>query len=161
MVRHEPGWEASYLELAALSSAAFWARCHTKATLRAWCLWPDTIDSAELLVSELITNSIQAAGCELEPKTYSDLAGVERVSLTLRLLPGRIVIEVFDRNPEPPVPGDADADAESGRGLMIVRALSKEWGHFFPPSGGKTVFAVLDVPPSFPGQQEASDAPLS
>ncbi len=156
MVRREPGAEVSYLELAALSSAPFWARCHTKATLRAWHLWQETIETAELLVSELITNSIQASGSVLEPKNYADLAGIDRVSLTLRLLPGRIVIEVIDSNPNPPLLADADADAENGRGLLLVQALSKEWGHFFRRTGGKTVFAVLDVPlslPSPPGRQ--------
>jgi len=24
-----------------------------------------------------------------------------------------------------------------------MQAVSKEWGHFFPPAGGKTVYAVL------------------
>lgn len=146
------GVEASYLELAALASAPFWARCHTRATLTAWCIWPDTIHTAELLVSELVTNSIRAAGLDTKPRTYQELAAVGRVSLRLRLQPGTIVIEVGDGNSDPPVPDDADAQSECGRGLMIVQALSKEWGHIFPPSGGKTVFAVLDVPQCFPGE---------
>jgi hypothetical protein len=68
---------------------------------------------------------------------------VERISLTLRHLPGRIVVEVSDNNPSPPVVADAGTDAEDGRGLMLVQALSKEWGHFFPPAGGKTVYCVI------------------
>lgn len=150
----ELGVEASCLELAALSSAPFWARCHTRATLSAWCIWPDTIHTAELLVSELVTNSIRAAGLDTKPGTYQELASIDRVSLRLRLQPGRIVIEVTDGNSDPPVPDDADAQSECGRGLMIVQALSKEWGHFLPPSGGKTVFAVLDMPQSFQGEAD-------
>ncbi len=40
---------------------------------------------------------------------------------------------------------DAETDAESGRGLMLVQALSKEWSYFFPPSGGKTVYCVISA----------------
>jgi hypothetical protein len=38
---------------------------------------------------------------------------------------------------------DASTDDESGRGLMLVQALSKEWGYFFSPSGGKVTYCVL------------------
>lgn len=68
-----------------------------------------------------------------------------QIALTLRRLPGRVVIEVYDNDPNPPVLTDGEADAESGRGLLLVQALSKEWGHFFPPSGGKTVYCVLNT----------------
>jgi anti-sigma regulatory factor (Ser/Thr protein kinase) len=142
----EPEGEIAYLELAALPSAPFWARRQTRATLSAWQMWPETIEAAELLVSELVTNSISASGSVTEPRTYRDLDGIERVSLTLRLLPGRVVIEVFDHDPNPPVLASAGLDVESGRGLMLVAACSKEWGHFFLPTGGKVVFAVLGIP---------------
>jgi len=146
MVRRERGEEVSYLELAALASSPFWARRQIKNVLSAWQLWPDTINVAELLVSELVTNAVKSSGYVAEPRTYSDLERIERVSLTLRLLPGRVVIEVSDNNQDPPVLGDADPDSENGRGLMLVQALSKEWGYFLPPSGGKTVFSVLGIP---------------
>jgi anti-sigma regulatory factor (Ser/Thr protein kinase) len=146
LVRRERSEEISYLELAALASAPFWARQQIKNVLSAWQLWPETIDVAELMVSELVTNAIKSSGRVAEPRSYMDLEHVERVSLTLRLLPGRVVIEVFDNSEDPPVLGDADTDSESGRGLMLVQALSKEWGYFMPPSGGKTVFSVLGVP---------------
>jgi hypothetical protein len=68
-----------------------------------------------------------------------------RISLTLRHLPGKVVIEVFDHDPNPPILVDADTDAEGGRGLLLVEALSKEWGHFFPPAGGKIVYAVVSA----------------
>jgi anti-sigma regulatory factor (Ser/Thr protein kinase) len=141
--RRAPGEAISYLELAALPTAPFWARCHTKAALHAWRQWPETIETAELLVSELVTNAINASGLLMGQLRYSDLMNVERISLTLRHLPGRIVVEVSDNNPNPPVVADAGTDAEDGRGLMLVQALSKEWGHFFPPAGGKRVYCVI------------------
>jgi len=145
-MRREPE-ETSYLELATLPSAPFWARCQTKASLKAWQVWPDLIEIAELLVSELVTNAIKTAGLPPAYPANSNLDGVERISLTLRLLPGRLVIEVFDNDPNPPLPTDASVDAESGRGLMLVQALSKEWGYYFPPAGGETVFCILGTPP--------------
>lgn len=41
MVRRERGEEVSYLELAALPSAPFWARRQIKNVLSAWQLWPN------------------------------------------------------------------------------------------------------------------------
>ena len=38
---------------------------------------------------------------------------------------------------------DAGAEADSGRGLMIVTALSTEWG-FSAADPGKVVWAVID-----------------
>jgi len=137
----------SYLELATLPSAPFWARCQTNASLKAWKLWAETIETAELLVSELVTNAIKMSGPTPEALAQHSLDGVERISVTLRLMPGWLVIEVFDNNQNPPILTDADSDAESGRGLMLVQALSKEWGHFFHPTGGKTVYCVLGTPP--------------
>jgi anti-sigma regulatory factor (Ser/Thr protein kinase) len=151
----------SCLELAALASAPFWARRYTTAVLHAWQLWPDTIQTAQHLVSELVTNAISASCVPSGPLTYSGLSAVERISLTLRLLPGRVVIEVFDNNPNPPVLADADAESESGRGLMIVEMLSKEWGYQYPPAGGKIVYCVIEATPipdpMRPGQADAGD----
>lgn len=145
-MRREPGEEVSYLELVTLPSAPFWARRHTRAALRAWQLWPETTETAELLVSELVTNAINAAACGPGQTARADIDYAERICLTLRLLPGRIIIEVFDNNPRPPVLADTGTDAENGRGLILIQALSKEWGHFFPPSGGKVVHCTIGLP---------------
>ena len=96
-----------------------------------------------MLVSELVTNAVKAASTDVEHLRYSALADVEHISLTLRHLAGRVTVEVFDTDPGPPLIADADAEDESGRGLMLVQALSKEWGYFFTPSGGKVVYCVL------------------
>jgi hypothetical protein len=103
-------------------------------------------------VSELLTNAIRASGPESGKLATSDPEGLERITLTLRLLPGRIVIEVFDHDPSAPVLAETCPDSESGRGLMIVDMLSKEWGHQYPPSGGKIVFCILGAPDSGPSR---------
>ena len=156
-MRGEPE-EISYLELATQPSAPFWARRQTIASLKAWQLWPETIEIAELLVSELVTNAVQVSGPSPGQLAASSLDGVERISLTLRLLPGRLVIEVFDNDHNrAPVLTNADEDAENGRGLLLVQALSREWGHYNLPSGGKKVYAVLGIP--YPSGQSDTAQP--
>jgi hypothetical protein len=39
----------------------------------------------------------------------------------MRLFPGRVVIEVFDTHPDPPVPRDVGPEDEAERGLVLVR----------------------------------------
>jgi anti-sigma regulatory factor (Ser/Thr protein kinase) len=140
-----PGQALSYLELAAQPTAPFWARCQAKTALRAWLLWPEIIETAELLVSELVTNAVTVSSPGSGQLNWVDQENGDRISLTLRYMPGRIEIEVFDTDPNPPVLSDADTDAESGRGLMLVQALSKEWGYFSPAAGGKVVYSVIGV----------------
>jgi anti-sigma regulatory factor (Ser/Thr protein kinase) len=133
----------AYIELAASPVTPSWARRHAQAVLGAWQLPPGTIETAVLLISELVTNAV-AATAALAPGAPA--ANVAPITQTLRLRPGRIVIEVTDPDPSPPVPERAGPDAESGRGLMIIDMLSKEWSYFCPPSsGGKTVYCVIAV----------------
>jgi len=144
----QSGRLVSYLELAAISSAPFWARRQTSAVLNAWQLPDEADETAQLIVSELVTNSVKAASPGPALLSSIGLDRICRIALTLRLLRCRVVIEVFDTHPDPPVPCDVGPDDEAGRGLVLVQALVKEWGHFFPPSGGKVVYAVIDVAPT-------------
>jgi hypothetical protein len=68
------------------------------------------------------------------------------ITQTLRRQPDRLVIEISDPDPNPPVLTDAGPDDESGCGLMLVQALAKEWSYYFTPSGGKTIYCVLPIP---------------
>jgi hypothetical protein len=66
----------------------------------------------------------------------------------LRLLSdaARVVIEVWDTNPLPPVVTQADPDDESGRGLMLVDALCEHWGWTVPDGWcGKAVWAEISA----------------
>jgi len=133
----------AYLELATLPSAPFWARRQAKAALNAWRMAPEVIETTQLVVSELVTNAVKTVNPQVAGLADTGIGAIEIVGLTLRFLPGRIVVEVFDNDLKPPVLADADADSEDGRGLLLVQALTKEWGYFFPPAGGKTVYAVI------------------
>ena len=136
------GEAAAYVELAALPMTPFWARRHAQAVLGAWQVPPETIETAVLLVSELVTNAI-AATTKAQTTRNLVAGSAGPIVQTLRRQPGRIVIEVSDSDASPPVLAEAGADAERGRGLMLVQALSKEWSYYLPPTGGKTVYCVI------------------
>ncbi len=140
-----PGVATAYVQLAAQPRTPYWARRHAHAVLSAWQLHPATIETAILLVSELVTNAVAAT---ITPAPGPPAASAVPITQTLRLQPGRIVIEVTDPDPSPPLPEHAGPDAETGRGLMLVDALSKEWSYYYPPSsGGKTVYCVIALEP--------------
>lgn len=137
---------AGMLALVALPTSPFWARRYTRSFL-ASCqgMSESTAETAELLVSELVTNAVRFSGDPARPLSYSERADAGLISLFLRHFRHGLLIEVYDTDDAPPVRSDADEDAENGRGLMLVDALSKEWSYFFPPSGGKVVYCILEI----------------
>ena len=98
-----------------------------------------------MLVSELVTNAVRFAGDPARTLRYSERANASLISLSLRHFRECLLIEVYDTDDNPPVLSARDDDAESGRGLMLVDALSKEWSYFFPPGGGKVVYCFLEI----------------
>jgi anti-sigma regulatory factor (Ser/Thr protein kinase) len=123
----------TFLELGALPGAVPCARLHTRHALGEWGLTVFS-ESIGLLVSELVTNAIQISN-----------VAEQDAPIRLWLVSDRaqVVIFVWDASPLPPLPGDVGEDAESGRGLLIVQAVSARWGWDFPPGmGGKVVWAV-------------------
>jgi hypothetical protein len=141
---HQPqpelaGWPLrAALPLGALPTAPGCGRAWTRQVLREWGL-DRLADNTELLVSELTTNALQAS------------APIADASIGLWLASDceRAVILVWDPSPQPPAPADPGQDAEDGRGLLLVQALSLQWGWYFPPSAspgghaGKVVWAIV------------------
>jgi anti-sigma regulatory factor (Ser/Thr protein kinase) len=106
----------------------------------------ETAETAELLVSELVTNAVRFVGNPTHTLRYSERANPSLISLSIRHFREGLLIEVYDTDINPPVRYHTDECAESGRGLMLVEALSKEWSYFFPPGGGKVVYCFLEIP---------------
>ncbi|MGH3199200.1 MAG: SpoIIE family protein phosphatase [Streptosporangiaceae bacterium] len=80
--------------------------------MKRWDL-EDLIPTTELLVSELVTNAV----------TYS------RGDVTLRLVNEKaLVCEVLDNSGALPRLRPANGEDENGRGLQVVRQLSRRWG---------------------------------
>jgi anti-sigma regulatory factor (Ser/Thr protein kinase) len=125
----------SYLELGSLPSAVPCARLHTRQLLWEWQLTVLS-DTAELLVSELVTNAVQI--------TQAD-ARTAPVRLWLLADRARLLMLVWDASPLPPVRVSPDGDTENGRGLLLVEALSTRWDHFGHHNGGKVVWALCDT----------------
>jgi anti-sigma regulatory factor (Ser/Thr protein kinase) len=109
---------SSGLVLGALPTAASCGRLHAKNVVWEWGLGYLS-DTIELLVSELLTNAVKAS---------SSPDGVGVVILRLLANRERLLIEVWDHNPDDPQPRQADAESESGRGFSVIEALSSRWG---------------------------------
>ncbi|MFF2650997.1 ATP-binding protein [Streptomyces sp. NPDC058045] len=101
-----------------------------------WRLPEEATESAELLLTELVTNAYRHARAPRGREIW--------VRCTLD--GGRLRIEVSDAGDTFPVPQQPDLDGESGRGLTLVAALSADWGADPRPCGiGKTVWCELLV----------------
>jgi anti-sigma regulatory factor (Ser/Thr protein kinase) len=128
----------THLELAALPTAVPCARLHVQSVACEWGL-PDLADTAELLASELMTNAVQASK---RLKTKPGLAIVPVVRLRLISDGTSLVIHIWDASDETPVLKQCVTDDEGGRGLMIVDALSADWGSY-READGKAVWALI------------------
>jgi serine phosphatase RsbU (regulator of sigma subunit)/PAS domain-containing protein len=121
------GWSVWRLPDAVLHARRFTAR-----TLRSWGL-EDEADVALLVVSELVTNALLHT------------QGAAR--LDLMLSGDRLRMAVSDSSPRAPAkPVIVDWEATGGRGILLVEAVSAGWGSV-PVSGGKQVWAEIQVPP--------------
>ena len=92
--------------------AAHAARDH----VRSFCgtLGPDSVETAALLTSELVTNALMHAR--------------GRISLRLSHDEARLRIEVSDDSPELRPKVVTEPRARGGRGLMLVATLAEAWG---------------------------------
>jgi anti-sigma regulatory factor (Ser/Thr protein kinase) len=123
-----------FLELGAFSGAVPCARLHTRHVLWEWDL-RNLGESAELLVAELVTNAITASGAMVQAFP---------VRLWLASDSVQVLIVVWDASRQPPVRMDTSSEAENGRGLMLVEAISEQWGWYFREGhDGKFVWAIL------------------
>ena len=124
----------SFLELGALPTAVPCARLHARQVTWEWGLRACRQD-IELLVSELVTNAIQASRV---------LGGGTAVRLWLFSDGTQVMITVWDAGQQPPVRVESSPDAESGRGLLLVEALSQQWSWYpTPEPRGKVVWALM------------------
>lgn len=113
------------------------AREFAAEVLEGWGL-PDVSEDIRLIVSELVGNA-----CRHALPDGGDPARA-RVLVQLRNLGerGGVVCMVADSSKNAPVRVDAHHFAESGRGLGLVSAFSREWGWSPVEGQGKIVWAV-------------------
>ncbi|WP_422070623.1 SpoIIE family protein phosphatase [Streptomyces orinoci] len=124
------------------------ARAFVRDTLQGWG-FPDIIDDAVVLTSELVTNAVVHAG------TAADVLCVRA--------DGGVRIEVSDRYPERELPVQnpgsrpGGLDREGGRGLLLCTALAAHWGVEYT-STHKKVWFRLDVDDRPAGTRSAGPA---
>ena len=91
------------------------------------------IDDALVVIAELMGNALRHAGTEF--------------TVTVRIRPECVRLEVFDGDTRPPTLVGLDVDSTSGRGLHIVSAVATDWGWHTADNEagvpGKTVWAEL------------------
>jgi serine phosphatase RsbU (regulator of sigma subunit)/anti-sigma regulatory factor (Ser/Thr protein kinase) len=118
-------------KLPAELTSAHRARSLIRRPLKRWGLG-ELIPSAELLVSELVTNAVRYA----------------QGQIGLRLvLEGGLVIEVLDDSAALPRLRHPDDQDERGRGLQVVSQIAQRWGARRAVSG-KVVWCELPLPHS-------------
>jgi DNA-binding FadR family transcriptional regulator/anti-sigma regulatory factor (Ser/Thr protein kinase) len=100
-------------------------------------------ESAEVIVSELVTNVVRHNDWDLDPVA---VVAMSRIARTLR-------IEVHDSDPSLPKPQEAEEGAVSGRGLLVVESLSDRWGADSTPDG-KFVWCELTAWPCETGDEQ-------
>lgn len=111
------------------------ARRFLRDRLRTWRVADEVIETAQLLVSELVTNAVVHAG------TTS--------VLTATLLDDRLTVRVRDRGrgsgsgSGPVLLPDDDPTKVFGRGLVLVDALSDRWGTERDDQGSTSWFALV------------------
>ncbi|MGW0753428.1 SpoIIE family protein phosphatase [Streptomyces sp. NPDC002587] len=127
-------------ELPAEPTAASRARERTEATLTKWGL-EELIFTAELVVSELVTNAYRYGG---------------GTPMTLRLIRDRsLICEVSDSSSTAPHLRRARTTDEGGRGLLLVAQLTDRWGTRYTRDG-KTVWTELPLAAAADGYSAAA-----
>ncbi|MEI7030644.1 SpoIIE family protein phosphatase [Streptomyces pratensis] len=113
------------------------ARDLARDRLQGWGLDEDTVDAAELIVSELVTNAVRYGSPPL------------RLRL---LLDSTLTCEVHDGSTAAPHLRHAGSVDEGGRGLFIVSRLAAHWGARHGPDG-----KVLWTEQELPGGEERTE----
>jgi hypothetical protein len=109
-------------------SAIHRARVFTGTTLRRWG-FPEVVDDALLVVSELATNAVLHARSAFHVSIGIAGQGVR--------------VAVHDESPVAPAPRGYSTTSATGRGLRMVDAVSSRWGTV-PLANRKSVWAELD-----------------
>ncbi|MDI5961625.1 ATP-binding protein [Streptantibioticus silvisoli] len=149
------------IKLAATPTAPHCARAHVRHTVLSWAV-PHLLDDARLIVSELVTNAVEATGRPERDRTCCVPETLPVIAVRTRISGDKFFIEVWDNDT---VPTDREAQAdrdpdEGGRGLGIVTALSRDFGVVVLPGRGKIVWSELCAGPGVARVRRAAPTPL-
>jgi anti-sigma regulatory factor (Ser/Thr protein kinase) len=136
--RPGPATRKRSLVLGAYDTAPADARATLRECLSQWQLG-HLADDAEQILSELTANAVNASR-QAAPQGEAPAA----ITISIAVERDELRLQAWDPDPLPPprdyLPGTWD---ETGRGLIIVKALARQWGTIPATNGGKHVFATL------------------
>ncbi|MFK0023774.1 ATP-binding protein [Streptomyces sp. NPDC090798] len=118
------------------------ARRDVRESLAGWGIDPENRDNAILVTSELVTNALTHTASEW-------------IVCRVHIAQERLHIEVEDQHRGWSLPAQRrpGPDDQGGRGLLLVGALSSDWGVRDTADGsGRIVWAVLPVQPVLPSK---------
>ncbi|MFD4976906.1 ATP-binding protein [Streptomyces sp. NPDC058424] len=135
------------LSLPAAPPAVTAARHKAVEAIQGWTadLGSEVVHTAELVISELVTNAVR-------------YASVGHISMTVRLTEAALEVDVCDANPALPQPGLPDEHSENGRGLFLVAALADRYGAEPTPTGKRCWAEIARA--TGPGRRIAVPLPL-
>ena len=130
MTRRVPRGHRAATQLPPVRQSPSAARHFVAGMLRRWHL-DSAVESAELLISELVTNAVVHAGTE--------------VQIVIEASEDKVHVEVIDLNRRQPVhrltPYD---DLQTGRGLTLLEGVASAWG-VRTLERGKSVWFEIDA----------------
>lgn len=124
----DPWAVSSTYELPSQPSSARLARRLARGAMGG-CAEP-VVETAELLITELISNAVRHAASP--PVMRIDVES------------GTVRVAVSDTSPKTPDVRQPDLEAEGGRGLLLVESLATSWG-WTRTSDGKQIWFTLDA----------------
>lgn len=132
------------VRLAARPESVAEARKLTVEILKRLRICEEARENAQLIVSELVTNAVVHGARGRDP----------HVLLVVIQSGPKLKVKVYDASSNLGPRAEPAEDAESGRGLVIVDALSDRWGAT-ASAYGKCLWAELDVGTVLPDGLEA------
>ncbi|MFD8285173.1 ATP-binding protein [Streptomyces solisilvae] len=95
----------------------------------------DMLATAELLLSELVTNAVQ----------HAHVPPGQEIEVRYKLSDSHLRVEVADASDEQPEQCAATSDDEHGRGLLLVGSFATKWGTIPRNAIGKIVWFELPL----------------
>ena len=123
---------SAYVDLPPTLQAAALGRRFVRMVLAEWGFEPDGAYTAQLVMTELVSNAVRHAAPD------------DDLELSLVLDGDVVTVGLTDGSAIPPVVAALTDDAESGRGMSIVTEVAAAWGTAQRPKG-KQVWARLEL----------------
>lgn len=127
-----------------------YTRAFVAETLKEWGVGEEDplSETAVLLISEIAGNAIRASDDPASPgmPLVDEDGHTASIAVGMKTDRRRILLQVWDEAPGIPKIGTPGLDDESGRGLMIIDAVSESYG-CYRARMGKVFWAIVDSGP--------------